>query len=79
MNAVIKIKPEELTDTFFKQLQAFSSSAKLIEIRVADNDSGLINNLPEHEVEERLQLFAEKKTITFSLEEFEQYVHKLAI
>jgi|GEM_PF-3456050 len=79
MNAVIKIKPEELTDTFFKQLQAFSSSAKLIEIRVADNDSDLINNLSEDEIEERLQLFGEKKSISFSMEEFEQYVHKLAI
>ena len=77
MNAVIKIRPDELTDTFFKQLQAFSSSAKLIEIRVADND--LANNLPDQEIEERLQLFSEKKTISFSMEEFEQYVHKLAI
>ena len=77
MNAIIKIRPDELTDTFFKQLQAFSSSAKLIEIRVADSD--LVNNLPDHEIEERLQLFSEKKTISFSMEEFEQYVHKLAI
>lgn len=77
MNAIIKIKPEELTDTFFKQLQAFSSTAKLIEIRVADDD--LVNNLPESEIEERLQQFTDKKTIFFSMEEFEQYVHKLAI
>jgi hypothetical protein len=79
MNAVIKIKPEELTDSFFRQLQAFSSSAKLIEIRITDNDLDLINNLPEHEIEERLKLFAEKKTISFTMEEFEQYVHKPAI
>ena len=77
MNAVIKIRPDELTDTFFRQLQAFSSTAKLIEIRVADNE--LVNNLPDSEIEERLQLFADKKTISFTMEEFEQYVHKLAI
>ena len=77
MNAVIKIRPDELTDTFFKQLQAFSSSAKLIEIRVADND--LVNNLPDQEIEERLQSFSENKAISFTMEEFEQYVHKLAI
>ena len=77
MNAVIRLRPEELTDSFFEQLKAFANGAKQIEIRLNNND--LSNNLSENEIEERLHLLSDKKTVSFSMKEFEAYVHKIAV
>ena len=76
MDAIIKLKPEELTEEFFKHLKLLASRSKRIEIKLDDVDS--INNLSEKEIDERLQLYSEGSTMSFTMEEFEEYIHKIA-
>lgn len=76
MEAVIKVRPEELTDSFFEQLKKLSANAKRIEIRVDGVDA--INNLSEKEIDSRLQNLADNKTISFTKDELESYIHKIA-
>ena len=75
MDAVIKLKPEELTQPFFNQLQQFAAFAKHIEIRLDSSET--INGLSETEIEKRLQHLSNNKTLSFSMEELDAYLHKL--
>lgn len=76
MDAVIKVKPEELTDAFFDQLKKLASNSKRIEIRLDGVDA--TNNLSEEEIVNRLKQLSENKTVSFTMDEFEAYVHKIA-
>lgn len=76
MDAVIKLKPEELTEEFFKHLKLLANASKRIEIKLDGVDT--INNLSEEEIDERIKLFSERSTISFTMEEFEEYIHKVA-
>lgn len=76
MDAVFKLKPEELTQTFFAQLQQFASLANYVEIRLDDTE--MINGLSKQQIEKRLYDLSEHKTISFTMEELETYIHKLA-
>lgn len=75
MEAIIRLRPEELTEDFFKQLKLMARSSKRIEIKLDDVDA--LNNLSEKEIEERLRSFEEGQTISFTMEEFEAYTHKI--
>ncbi len=75
MDAVIKVKPEELTDAFFDQLKKLAANAKRIEIRF---DVDPTNNLSEDEILNRLQKLSDNKTISFTMEELKAYIHKIA-
>ncbi len=76
MDAVIKVKPEELTDAFFDQLKKLASNSKRIEIRLDGVDA--TNNLSEEEIVNRLKQLSDNKTVSFTMDEFEAYVHKIA-
>lgn len=76
MDAVIKVRPDELTGSFLDQLKKLAVNAKRIEIRLDGVDA--INNLSEVEIVDRLQKLADDKTVSFTMEEFEAYVHKIA-
>ncbi len=75
MEAVIKLRPEELTEDFFEQLKQMTKNAQRIEIRVNGIDAA--NNLSDEEIDTRLKLFSAGKTISFTLEEFKAYTKKL--
>jgi hypothetical protein len=76
MDAVIKLKPEELTDTFFDQLKKLASNSKRIEIRLDGVDA--TNNLSEDEIVNRLQKLSDNRTISFTMDELDAYIHKIA-
>ncbi len=76
MDAVIKVKPEELTDAFFEQLKKLAVNTKRIEIRLDGVDA--TNNLSEDEIVNRLQKLSDNKTISFTMDELKAYVHKIA-
>ena len=76
MDAVIKVKPEELTNDFFDQLKKLSANAKRIEIRLDGVDA--TNNLSEEEIVSRLKKISENETISFTMDELKEYVHKIA-
>ena len=52
------------------------SRSKRIEIKLDDVDA--LNNLTEKEIDERLQLYSEGSTMSFTMEESEEYIHKIA-
>lgn len=76
MDAVIKVKPEELTDAFFNQLKKLASNSKRIEIRLDGVDA--TNNLSDDEIANRLQKLSDNKTMSFTMDEFNEYIHKIA-
>lgn len=76
MDAVIKVKPDELTDAFFKQLKNLASNSKRIEIRLDGVDA--TNNLSEEEIANRLQKLFDNKTVSFTIDELNAYMHKIA-
>lgn len=76
MDTVIKLRPEELTEEFFKKLQQFAANANRVEIRLDGIDA--VNNLSDSEIENRLQGLAGNKTVSFTMEELEAYIHKIA-
>ncbi len=76
MNAVINLKPEELTEEFFMHLKLLAKGSRSIEIQLDTVDA--LNNLSEEEIDDRLQLLSKGKTISFTMEELGQYVHKIA-
>ena len=76
MDAVIKLKPEELTDAFFQQLKLMAKNADKVEIRLNGVDA--VNNLSEKEIGSRLKNLSEGKTVSFTMEEFEAYAKKIA-
>ena len=76
MDAVIKVKPEELTDDFFQQLKQLAANARRIEIRLDGVDAS--NNLSEVEIANRLQKLGEDKTVSFTMDELKAYIHKIA-
>lgn len=76
MDAVIKVKPEELTDAFFDQLKKLASNSKSIEIRLDGVDA--TNNLSEDEIVKRLQKLSDNKTVSFTIDELNAYIHKIA-
>jgi hypothetical protein len=76
MDAVIKLRPEELTDEFFQQLKLMAKNADKVEIRLNGVDA--INNLSEKEIDSRLKNLSEGKTVSFTMEEFEAYAKKIA-
>ena len=76
MDAVIKVRPEELTDAFLQQLKKLAVNAHRIEIRFDGVDA--TNNLSESEIIRRLDNLSENKTISFTFEELEAYAQKLA-
>jgi hypothetical protein len=76
MDAVIKVKPEELTEEFFIQLKKLSANAKRIEIRLDGIDA--TNNLSDDEIVNRLQKISDNRTVSFSMDELKEYIHKIA-
>ena len=76
MDAIIKVRPEELTDAFFDQLKKLASNSKRIEIRLDGVDA--TNNLSEVEIKSRLQRLSDIKTVTFTKDELNEYIHKIA-
>ncbi len=75
MEAVIKLRPEELIEEFFEQLKQMTKNAQRIEIRVNGIDAA--NNLSDEEIDTRLKLFSAGKTISFTLEEFKAYATEI--
>lgn len=71
MDAMIRLKPEELTESFFKQLQALAASASRVEIRLDGVDAA--NGLSEAQIQQRLNNIEEGRTVSFSKEELETY------
>ena len=76
MDAVIKVRPEEFTDDFLQQLKQLASHAKRIEIRFDGVDA--TNNLSEAEIVSRLEKLSDNKTVSFTFEELEAYIQKIA-
>ena len=76
MNTVIKLRPEELTDEFYKHLQDLATVANSIEIKI--NGVNAVNNLTESEIADRLQQIADNKTRSFTMQELESYIHEIA-
>jgi hypothetical protein len=76
MDAVIKLKPEELTDAFFDQLKKLASNSKRIEIRLDGVDA--TNNLSEDEIVNRLQKLSDNRTISFTMDELDAFIYKIA-
>ena len=75
MEAIIRIRPEELTDEFFKQLKLMASSSRRIKIKL--EEVGASNNLSENEIDERLKLFGDGNAISFTMEELDSHVRKM--
>ena len=76
MDAVIKVRPEELTDTFLQQLKQLAANAKSIEIRLDSVDA--TNNLSEEEIVNRLNKLSDSKTVSFTMDELRAYVEQIA-
>jgi hypothetical protein len=76
MDTLIHLRPEELTEDFYKQLQNLSSAADKIEIKISGANA--VNGLPDDEIQHRLKQVEENKTISFTMEEFKEYIHQLA-
>lgn len=76
MDAVIKLRPEELTESFFKQLQALASSANRVEIRIDGVDA--VNGLSEEQIKQRLNDVEAGKTVSLTKDELEACIHKIA-
>lgn len=76
MDTLINLRPEELTEDFFKQLQNFATEANSIEIKIYKTNA--INDMSETVIESRLQQFQQRKTVSFTPEEFDAYVHQIA-
>lgn len=76
MNTIIKFRPEELTNSFFKQLQTLAASASRVEIRLDGVDA--VNGLSETEIQKRLNAITEGKTVSFTKDELESYINQIA-
>ncbi len=76
MDTIIKLRPEELTQDFFEYLQQLAGNAKRVEIRLNSFDA--VNGLSDSEIEQRLQNLSGKKSFSFTMEELEEYIHKIA-
>ena len=76
MDVVIKLKPEELTDDFYKELKSLAKGSKRIEITLDDVDE--MNNLSEKEIDERFKELSDNKTVSFTMQEFESYIQSIA-
>lgn len=75
MDAVIKVRPEELTDAFLQQLKQLATHAKRIEIRFDGVDAA--NNLSEAEIENRVNKLSENKTVSFTFDELQDHIQKI--
>ena len=76
MDTLISLRPEELTEDFYKQLQSLAAVANNIEIKI--NGMNAVNNLTESEIADRLQQLEQLKAVSFTMEELEAYVHQKA-
>lgn len=75
MDAVIKVRPEELTDSFLQQLKQLAANARRIEIHFESVDAN--NNLSEKEIIDRLQKLSDNKTVSFTMEELQAYSNQI--
>lgn len=77
METIIQLRPEELTETFFQQLQQLAADSNHIEIRLRAANS--VNDLSEEEIDSRLKTVeAGNKFVSFTMDELKTYVHKIA-
>lgn len=75
MVTVIRLRPEELTNSFFEQLKTIASTAKRVEIRLDGVDA--TNNLSEAEIENRMEQLGAGKVVSFSMDELNTYINNI--
>ena len=75
MDTVIRLRPEELTNSFFEQLKTIASTARRVEIRLDGVDA--TNNLSEAEIENRMEQLGAGKVVSFSMDELNTYINNI--
>ena len=75
MDTVIRLRPEELTNSFFEQLKTIASTARRVEIRLDGVDA--TNNLSEAEIENRIEQLGAGKVVSFSMDELNTYINNI--
>ena len=75
MDTVIRLRPEELTNSFFEQLKMIASTARRVEIRLDGVDA--TNNLTEAEIENRMEQLGAGKVVSFSMDELNTYINNI--
>ena len=75
MDTVIRLRPEELPNSFFEQLKTIASTARRVEIRLDGVDA--TNNLSEAEIENRIEQLGAGKVVSFSMDELNTYINNI--
>ena len=75
MDTVIRLRPEELTNSFFEKLKTIASTARRVEIRLDGVDA--TNNLSEAEIESRIKQLGTGKVVSFSMDELNTYINNI--
>jgi hypothetical protein len=73
MTTVIRLKPEELTDDFFKKLKGWVKQNNYLEIKISSVQEGA-NNLSDEDILKRKDEITSGHGMSFTMEEFEAYI-----
>lgn len=73
MTTVIRLKPEELTEAFFKKLKSWVKQTNRLEIRISSIQEAA-NNLADEEILSRSAEINAGGGRTFTMKEFEAYI-----
>ena len=73
MTTVIRLKPEELTEEFFRKLKGWLKKSSHLEIKISSEQEGT-NNLNDEQLLSRKTEIDSGRGMSFTMEEFETYI-----